>query len=107
MDCLICDYANDDLKRFSDHLRSAHGLTSEQYTVERLCGEVTALCCMVGSYSEATQLLVGAGATPEVAETYILEGAPATESYVYRSLKPWLEHFASGGTCQHVGGHIG
>ena len=48
MDCLICSYVNDDLKRFSDHIRSAHGLTSEQYTVEHLCGGIRPSCLVCG-----------------------------------------------------------
>ena len=34
MDCKLCEFHNDNLKRFSDHLRSVHNLSSEQYTIE-------------------------------------------------------------------------
>jgi hypothetical protein len=68
--------------------------------------EVTALCCMVNSYDEAVQVLVGAGALPEEAEKYLYEGSPQDEAYVYKRLKPWMEYFAGGGKCQHAGGHV-
>ena len=68
--------------------------------------EVVALCCMVNSYDEAVQELVAAGAQPEEAEDLIYKFAPSSESYVYRTLKPWFQHFASGGKCQHAVGHV-
>lgn len=33
MDCKLCEFKHDNLKRFSDHLRVTHELTSEQYTI--------------------------------------------------------------------------
>lgn len=33
MDCKLCKFSHDNLKRFSDHLRSTHNLSSEQYTI--------------------------------------------------------------------------
>lgn len=48
MECKICGFEQSDLKRFSDHLRSAHQLSSEQYTVQELHGGVKPSCVECG-----------------------------------------------------------
>jgi len=45
MKCLICnEFENDNLKRFSDHLRSVHSLSSEQYTINQFHNGVLPTC---------------------------------------------------------------
>ena len=34
MDCRLCDFRHDDAKKLTNHVRSVHGLSSEDYTVE-------------------------------------------------------------------------
>jgi len=46
--CKMCGYDNEDLKRFSDHLRSAHKLTSEQYTIQLLLDGKKPTCAECG-----------------------------------------------------------
>ena len=49
MQCKLCDYQNDDnLKRFSDHIRTSHGLSSEDYTVKVLHDGVKPTCHQCG-----------------------------------------------------------
>jgi hypothetical protein len=49
MDCRLCGHIEEDLKRMSNHMRSTHGLSSEQYTVEVLHGGVRPTCPVCGS----------------------------------------------------------
>jgi hypothetical protein len=67
---------------------------------------LSALCCMTDSYAETQDFLVAAGASEEEAQELMDSGVPGDESYAYKTQKPWFEYFASGGKCQHVGGHM-
>lgn len=49
MNCAICQYSNDDLKTFSTHVRSVHGLSSEQYTIKVFHGGVKPTCLECGA----------------------------------------------------------
>ena len=49
MKCKLCDYSNADLKRFSDHVRVEHKLTSLQYTVLTQHGGVQPACIECGA----------------------------------------------------------
>lgn len=48
MRCKLCDHEDEDLKRFSNHLRSQHGLTSEEYTVQSLLDGKRPTCAECG-----------------------------------------------------------
>jgi hypothetical protein len=49
MECKLCDYQNDNLKRFSDHIRSSHGLNSEDYTVKVFHDGIKPTCHSCGN----------------------------------------------------------
>ena len=49
MDCKLCSYSNDDLKRFSDHVKSSHGLSSEEYTVKVFHDGIKPTCAQCGN----------------------------------------------------------
>lgn len=44
MNCALCDFNHEDMKRFSDHIRTRHELSSEQYTIKVLYDGVRPLC---------------------------------------------------------------
>lgn len=45
MKCLICNnYENENLKRFSDHIKREHNLTSEEYTIKELYFGIQPVC---------------------------------------------------------------
>lgn len=44
MKCFFCDYDNDDLKRFTDHIKKNHQLSSEQYTINVFHAGVRPTC---------------------------------------------------------------
>lgn len=44
MKCKLCDYSDDDLKKLSNHIRTAHGLDSEQYTIKVFHGGIRPVC---------------------------------------------------------------
>ena len=44
MKCMLCDYSNEDLKKLSNHIRTAHGLGSEQYTIKVFHGGIRPVC---------------------------------------------------------------
>ena len=48
MQCKLCDYQNDNLKRFSDHIRTSHGLSSEDYTIKVFHTGVRPTCSHCG-----------------------------------------------------------
>jgi hypothetical protein len=48
MKCAVCDHVEDDLKRFSNHVNSAHKISSENYTIDFLCGGVKPTCAECG-----------------------------------------------------------
>lgn len=48
MECKLCDYQNENLKRFSDHIRSSHGLTSEDYTIKVFHNDARPTCHQCG-----------------------------------------------------------
>ena len=54
MDCALCGFKHDNLKRFSDHLRSAHTLNSEQYTIRALHNGIRPVCAECGSATRYT-----------------------------------------------------
>ena len=49
MNCKLCNFSHENLKRFSDHLRSEHHLTSEQYTVKVFHDGIKPICQECGS----------------------------------------------------------
>jgi hypothetical protein len=49
MDCKLCSYHNDDLKRFSDHVKTSHGLSSEEYTIKVLHDDIKPTCAECGN----------------------------------------------------------
>lgn len=44
MQCAYCDYNNENLKRFTDHVKKEHQKSSEQYTIDVLYGGVRPTC---------------------------------------------------------------
>jgi len=44
MDCRLCDFRHDDAKKLTNHVRSIHGLSSEDYTVEVYHGGKKPVC---------------------------------------------------------------
>jgi len=54
MDCALCGFKHDNLKSFSDHLRSAHTLNSEQYTIRALHDGIRPVCAECGSATRYT-----------------------------------------------------
>lgn len=49
MDCKLCSYHNDDLKRFSDHVKTSHGLSSEEYTIKVFHDDIKPTCAECGN----------------------------------------------------------
>jgi len=49
MKCKLCDYSNVDLKRFSDHVRIEHKLSSFDYTVQAQHGGIQPVCAECGA----------------------------------------------------------
>jgi len=44
MDCKLCEYRNDDAKKLTNHIRSEHGLSSEDYTVKVYYDGIKPVC---------------------------------------------------------------
>lgn len=44
MDCRLCDFRHDDAKKLTNHIRSIHGLSSADYTVEVYHGGKKPVC---------------------------------------------------------------
>ena len=49
MDCKICGHSDEDLKKLTNHIKSAHGLSSEEYTINIFHGGTKPSCAECGA----------------------------------------------------------